>query len=92
MRLFWKISSRAGTSERPEKLGLSTAVSSWWRESEQPLPLSDQASSSPACFTSADTNVDNMDVDLDKEFLQGLKELKVLISDKDLLDMHKRYF
>ncbi|KAJ6654191.1 hypothetical protein lerEdw1_007288, partial [Lerista edwardsae] len=36
-----------------------------------------------------DTNVDNMDVDLDKEFLQGLKELKILIADKDLLDMHK---
>ncbi|XP_070622179.1 acidic fibroblast growth factor intracellular-binding protein [Erythrolamprus reginae] len=36
-----------------------------------------------------DTNVDDMDVDLDKEFLQGLKELKVLIADKDLLDLHK---
>ncbi|XP_015686045.1 acidic fibroblast growth factor intracellular-binding protein, partial [Protobothrops mucrosquamatus] len=35
------------------------------------------------------TNVDDMDVDLDKEFLQGLKELKVLIADKDLLDLHK---
>lgn len=31
-----------------------------------------------------------MDVDLDKEFLQELKELKILISDKDLLDQHKR--
>ncbi|ETE57936.1 hypothetical protein L345_16344, partial [Ophiophagus hannah] len=38
---------------------------------------------------STDTNVDDMDVDLDKEFLQGLKELKVLIADKDLLDLHK---
>nr|XP_060614159.1 acidic fibroblast growth factor intracellular-binding protein [Anolis sagrei ordinatus] len=36
-----------------------------------------------------DTNVDDMDVDLDKEFLQGLKELKILITDKDLLDLHK---
>ncbi|XP_015681950.1 acidic fibroblast growth factor intracellular-binding protein [Protobothrops mucrosquamatus] len=40
-------------------------------------------------FVLADTNVDDMDVDLDKEFLQGLKELKVLIADKDLLDLHK---
>lgn len=31
-----------------------------------------------------------MDVDLDKEFLQELKELKILINDKDLLDQHKR--
>lgn len=31
-----------------------------------------------------------MDVDLDKEFLQELKELKILITDKDLLDQHKR--
>ncbi|XP_030424518.1 acidic fibroblast growth factor intracellular-binding protein isoform X1 [Gopherus evgoodei] len=36
-----------------------------------------------------DSNVDDMDVDLDKEFLQELKELKVLIADKDLLDLHK---
>lgn len=36
-----------------------------------------------------DSNVDDMDVDLDKEFLQELKELKVLITDKDLLDLHK---
>lgn len=33
-----------------------------------------------------------MDVDLDKEFLQDLKELKMLITDKDLLDQHKRYW
>uniref|UniRef100_A0A8C4QXR4 Fibroblast growth factor (acidic) intracellular binding protein b n=1 Tax=Eptatretus burgeri TaxID=7764 RepID=A0A8C4QXR4_EPTBU len=32
---------------------------------------------------------DDMDVDLDREFLQELKDLKVLISDKDLLDQHK---
>lgn len=31
-----------------------------------------------------------MDVDLDKEFLQDLKELKMLVADKDLLDLHKR--
>lgn len=39
---------------------------------------------------SADSQVDDMDVDLDKEFLQDLKELKVLVADKDLLDLHKR--
>lgn len=33
-----------------------------------------------------------MDVDLDKEFLQDLKDLKMLITDKDLLDQHKRYW
>ncbi|KAM7417477.1 hypothetical protein PAMA_017223 [Pampus argenteus] len=37
-----------------------------------------------------DNMVDDMDVDLDKEFLQELKELKILITDKDLLDQHKR--
>lgn len=39
---------------------------------------------------SADNLVEDMDVDLDKEFLQELKELKILITDKDLLDQHKR--
>lgn len=38
----------------------------------------------------ADSQMDDMDVDLDKEFLQDLKELKVLVADKDLLDLHKR--
>lgn len=38
-----------------------------------------------------DNMVEDMDVDLDKEFLQELKELKILINDKDLLDQHKRY-
>ncbi|XP_023650969.1 fibroblast growth factor (acidic) intracellular binding protein a isoform X2 [Paramormyrops kingsleyae] len=33
--------------------------------------------------------VEDMDVDLDKEFLQDLKDLKILINDKDLLDQHK---
>ncbi len=33
---------------------------------------------------------EDMDVDLDKEFLQDLKDLKILITDKDLLDQHKR--
>lgn len=42
----------------------------------------------PFCFV--DNMVEDMDVDLDKEFLQELKELKVLITDKDLLDQHKR--
>lgn len=32
-----------------------------------------------------------MDVDLEKEFLQDLKELKILITDRDLLDQHKRH-
>uniref|UniRef100_A0AAY4D9I8 Acidic fibroblast growth factor intracellular-binding protein n=2 Tax=Denticeps clupeoides TaxID=299321 RepID=A0AAY4D9I8_9TELE len=36
-----------------------------------------------------DNQLEDMDVDLDKEFLQDLKELKVLITDKDLLDQHK---
>lgn len=35
--------------------------------------------------------MEDMDVDLDKEFLQDLKELKILITDKDLLDQHKRF-
>lgn len=39
---------------------------------------------------SPDSQVDDMDVDLDKEFLQDLKELKMLVADKDLLDLHKR--
>ncbi|RXM91724.1 Acidic fibroblast growth factor intracellular-binding protein [Acipenser ruthenus] len=33
--------------------------------------------------------VEDMDVDLDKEFLQDLKDLKVLITDKDMMDQHK---
>ncbi|KAI5106786.1 acidic fibroblast growth factor intracellular-binding protein [Silurus meridionalis] len=36
-----------------------------------------------------DNMVEDMDVDLDKEFLQDLKDLKILITDKDLLDQHK---
>ncbi|XP_036785422.2 acidic fibroblast growth factor intracellular-binding protein isoform X1 [Manis pentadactyla] len=39
--------------------------------------------------TDPDSQVDDMDMDLDKEFLQDLKELKVLVADKDLLDLHK---
>lgn len=35
--------------------------------------------------------MEDMDVDLDKEFLHDLKELKVLVNDKDMLDQHKRY-
>ena len=30
------------------------------------------------------------DADVPKSFLQDLKELKVLVTDKDLLDLHKR--
>ena len=41
-------------------------------------------------FIFSDNMVEDMDVDLDKEFLQELKELKILITDKDLLDQHKR--
>ena len=40
-------------------------------------------------MVSSDSQMDDMDVDLDKEFLQDLKELKVLVADKDLLDLHK---
>ncbi|TRY84412.1 hypothetical protein DNTS_035751 [Danionella cerebrum] len=36
-----------------------------------------------------DNLMEDMDVDLDKEFLQDLKDLKILITDKDLLDQHK---
>ncbi|XP_058867773.1 fibroblast growth factor (acidic) intracellular binding protein a isoform X1 [Acipenser ruthenus] len=36
-----------------------------------------------------DSMVEDMDVDLDKEFLQDLKDLKVLITDKDMMDQHK---
>uniref|UniRef100_A0A8C7HTF9 Fibroblast growth factor (acidic) intracellular binding protein a n=1 Tax=Oncorhynchus kisutch TaxID=8019 RepID=A0A8C7HTF9_ONCKI len=36
-----------------------------------------------------DNMLEDMDVDLEKEFLQDLKELKILITDKDLLDQHK---
>ncbi|KAI1902830.1 hypothetical protein AGOR_G00020210 [Albula goreensis] len=32
---------------------------------------------------------EDMDVDLEKEFLHDLKDLKILITDKDLLDQHK---
>uniref|UniRef100_A0A2I2ZSQ9 FGF1 intracellular binding protein n=1 Tax=Gorilla gorilla gorilla TaxID=9595 RepID=A0A2I2ZSQ9_GORGO len=39
--------------------------------------------------TDPDSQMDDMDMDLDKEFLQDLKELKVLVADKDLLDLHK---
>ncbi|XP_063059201.1 acidic fibroblast growth factor intracellular-binding protein B-like [Engraulis encrasicolus] len=33
--------------------------------------------------------MEDMDVDLEKEFLHNLKDLKVLINDKDMLDQHK---
>ncbi|XP_067113484.1 acidic fibroblast growth factor intracellular-binding protein B-like [Osmerus mordax] len=36
-----------------------------------------------------DNMVDDMDVDLEKEFLYELKDIKILINDKDLLDQHK---
>ncbi|XP_066502271.1 acidic fibroblast growth factor intracellular-binding protein B-like isoform X2 [Hoplias malabaricus] len=36
-----------------------------------------------------DNMMEDMDVDLEKEFLHDLKELKVLVNDKDLLDQHK---
>ncbi len=41
-------------------------------------------------FSPLDNMMEDMDVDLDKEFLQDLKDLKILITDKDLLDQHKR--
>ncbi|XP_041094010.1 fibroblast growth factor (acidic) intracellular binding protein a isoform X1 [Polyodon spathula] len=36
-----------------------------------------------------DSMVEDKDVDLDKEFLQDLKDLKVLVTDKDMMDQHK---
>ncbi|KAG5285056.1 hypothetical protein AALO_G00033600 [Alosa alosa] len=36
-----------------------------------------------------DNMMEDMDVDLETEFLHNLKDLKVLINDKDLLDQHK---
>uniref|UniRef100_W5KF70 Fibroblast growth factor (acidic) intracellular binding protein b n=2 Tax=Astyanax mexicanus TaxID=7994 RepID=W5KF70_ASTMX len=36
-----------------------------------------------------DNMMDDMDVDLEKEFLHDLKDLKVLVNDKDMLDQHK---
>lgn len=36
-----------------------------------------------------DNMMEDMDVDLEKEFLHDLKDLKVLVNDKDMLDQHK---
>lgn len=33
--------------------------------------------------------MEDMDVDLEKEFLHELKDLKVLVNDKDMMDQHK---
>lgn len=41
--------------------------------------------------TFSDNMMDDMDVDLEKEFLHDLKDLKVLVNDKDMLDQHKRH-
>uniref|UniRef100_A0A674ASM7 Fibroblast growth factor (acidic) intracellular binding protein b n=1 Tax=Salmo trutta TaxID=8032 RepID=A0A674ASM7_SALTR len=38
-----------------------------------------------------DSMVEDMDVDLEKEFLHELKDLKVLVNDKDMMDQHKMY-
>lgn len=38
-----------------------------------------------------DNVMEDMDVDLEKEFLHDLKDLKVLVNDKDMLDQHKRH-
>lgn len=38
-----------------------------------------------------DNVMEDMDVDLEKEFLDDLKDLKVLVNDKDMLDQHKRH-
>lgn len=43
----------------------------------------------PVCLL--DDTIEDMDVDLEKDFLHDLKELKVLVNDKDMLDQHKRY-
>ena len=39
----------------------------------------------------SDKMMEDIDVDLEKEFLHNLKDLKVLINNKDMLDQHKRY-
>ncbi|XP_021446854.1 acidic fibroblast growth factor intracellular-binding protein B isoform X3 [Oncorhynchus mykiss] len=36
-----------------------------------------------------DSMMEDMDVDLEKEFLNELKDLKVLVNDKDMMDQHK---
>ncbi|XP_023843686.1 acidic fibroblast growth factor intracellular-binding protein B isoform X2 [Salvelinus sp. IW2-2015] len=36
-----------------------------------------------------DSMMEDMDVDLEKEFLHELKDLKVLVNDKDMMDQHK---
>ncbi|XP_028839874.1 acidic fibroblast growth factor intracellular-binding protein B [Denticeps clupeoides] len=36
-----------------------------------------------------DNMMEDMDVDLEKDFLHNLKELKILINDKDMLDQHR---
>ena len=43
-----------------------------------------------ALLCSLDNMMEDMDVDLEKEFLHDLKDLKVLVNDKDMLDQHKR--
>ena len=43
-----------------------------------------------ALLCSLDNMMEEMDVDLEKEFLHDLKDLKVLVNDKDMLDQHKR--
>lgn len=61
--------------------GVGTAVGAWETfSSPPPIPF----------LSPSDSQADDMDMDLDKEFLQELKELKVLVADKDLLDLHKR--
>lgn len=39
----------------------------------------------------SDNMMEDMDVDLEKEFLHDLKDLKILVNDKDMLDQHKRH-
>ncbi|XP_039767292.1 acidic fibroblast growth factor intracellular-binding protein isoform X2 [Ornithorhynchus anatinus] len=69
-------------------LTTSSASSKSWRRCGAPWWItSSSIFSSPT--GSPDSLVDDMDVDLDKEFLQDLKDLKVLVTDKDLLDLHK---
>lgn len=41
--------------------------------------------------TFSDNMMEDMDVDLEKEFLHDLKDLKILVNDKDMLDQHKRH-
>ena len=41
-------------------------------------------------FPISDSRKEDLDADFEREFLQELREMKLLISDKDTSDQHKR--